>query len=210
PTSSVTWRKGIIDLQTSQKYEISQKGTVLQLLIKDLKENDSDIYTCDIGDSQSSAKLVVQGRIGGAKSDWFQSCRNKTREKGPVAELVIRDVKLSDAGEYICKSGDLKTSARVEVTGRRPLLTLAGTESGFGLNGLLKFSIPEMDREKLGGSSQDLKRKRVFLKFCCCQNHVQTQFASCCHISSCTSFPPKPYFTPSLILIMPCSSPCHF
>uniref|UniRef100_A0A670YQ26 Ig-like domain-containing protein n=1 Tax=Pseudonaja textilis TaxID=8673 RepID=A0A670YQ26_PSETE len=117
------------------------------------------------------------------------------KQRGPVAELVIRDAKLSDAGEYICKSGDLKTSARVEVTGRGPLLTLASTESGFGLHGLLKCFVYLKDS---------------FIALCCCQNHVQMQFASCCHISSCTSFPPKPYFAPSLILIVPCSSPCHF
>lgn len=61
PASAVTWRKGIADLKASKKYEISQKANVLQLTVNDLQENDSDIYTCDIGDSQSSAKLVVQG-----------------------------------------------------------------------------------------------------------------------------------------------------
>ncbi|KAK9396008.1 obscurin [Crotalus adamanteus] len=149
PTSAVTWRKGIVDLQAGQKYEISQKGTILQLLVKDLRENDSDIYTCDIGDSQSSAKLVVQGlpvvfnqelqnkeaQEGNKirltcelnKSDvpvqWMKGNvvlevgdKYEFKQRGPVTELVIRDAKPSDAGEYICKSGDLKTSARVEVT----------------------------------------------------------------------------------------------
>ncbi|KAG8138687.1 hypothetical protein E2320_001556 [Naja naja] len=136
PTSSVTWRKGILDLQASQKYEISQKGTVLQLLVKDLKENDSDIYTCDIGDSQSSAKLVVQelqnkeAQEGNKvrltcelnKPDvpvqWMKGNivleagdKYEFKQRGPVAELVIRESR-----EYICKSGDLKTSAQVEVT----------------------------------------------------------------------------------------------
>lgn len=61
PASAVTWRKGIADLKASKKFEMSQKGNVLQLTVNDLEENDSDIYTCDIGDTQSSAKLVVQG-----------------------------------------------------------------------------------------------------------------------------------------------------
>lgn len=62
PASNVTWRKGIADLKATKKYEITQDGKVLQLTVNDLQENDSDIYTCDIGDTQSSAKLVVQGR----------------------------------------------------------------------------------------------------------------------------------------------------
>ncbi|XP_029139630.1 obscurin [Protobothrops mucrosquamatus] len=149
PASAVTWRKGIVDLQAGQKYEISQKGTILQLLMKDLRENDSDIYTCDIGDSQSSAKLVVQGlpvvfnqelqnkeaqegnkvrltcelNKSNVPVQWMKGNvvleagdKYEFKQRGPVTELVIRDAKPSDAGEYICKSGDLKTSARVEVT----------------------------------------------------------------------------------------------
>ncbi|XP_029863782.1 obscurin isoform X27 [Aquila chrysaetos chrysaetos] len=60
--SSVVWRKGIAELRTSRKYEITQKGQVLQLTIKNLEKSDSDTYTCDIGDAQSRAKLVVQGQ----------------------------------------------------------------------------------------------------------------------------------------------------
>lgn len=43
------------------------------------------------------------------------------KQRGTVAELVIRDAKTSDAGEYACSTGELKTSARVEVTGRQSL-----------------------------------------------------------------------------------------
>uniref|UniRef100_A0A8B9M7M9 Obscurin, cytoskeletal calmodulin and titin-interacting RhoGEF n=2 Tax=Neoaves TaxID=3078114 RepID=A0A8B9M7M9_9AVES len=60
--SSVVWRKGIAELRTSRKYEITQKGQILQLTIKNLEKSDSDTYTCDIGDAQSRAKLVVQGQ----------------------------------------------------------------------------------------------------------------------------------------------------
>ncbi|XP_074757193.1 obscurin isoform X8 [Athene noctua] len=60
--SSVVWRKGIAELRTGRKYEITQKGQVLQLTINNLEKSDSDTYTCDIGDAQSRAKLVVQGQ----------------------------------------------------------------------------------------------------------------------------------------------------
>ncbi|GAB0185061.1 obscurin [Grus japonensis] len=59
---SVVWRKGIAELRASRKYEITQKGQVLQLTINNLEKSDSDTYTCDIGDAQSRAKLVVQGQ----------------------------------------------------------------------------------------------------------------------------------------------------
>lgn len=58
----MVWRKGIAELRASKKYEITQKGQVLQLTINNLEKSDSDTYTCDIGDAQSRAKLVVQGR----------------------------------------------------------------------------------------------------------------------------------------------------
>lgn len=60
--SSVVWRKGIAELRAGRKYEITQKGQVLQLTIKNLEKSDSDTYSCDIGDAQSRAKLTVQGR----------------------------------------------------------------------------------------------------------------------------------------------------
>ncbi|XP_029444171.1 obscurin isoform X11 [Rhinatrema bivittatum] len=61
PAASVIWRKGMVDLKTSKKHELSQKGTDLKLTVNELETNDSDTYTCDIGDAQSRAKLFVQG-----------------------------------------------------------------------------------------------------------------------------------------------------
>uniref|UniRef100_G1KFT9 Obscurin, cytoskeletal calmodulin and titin-interacting RhoGEF n=1 Tax=Anolis carolinensis TaxID=28377 RepID=G1KFT9_ANOCA len=145
PASTVTWRKGITDLKASKKCEISQKGNVLQLTVNDLVESDSDIYTCDIGDTQSSAKLVVQGRkchlVSLSRAEegskvrlscelnkpdlpvqWMKgsevlqaSDKYELKQRGSVAELVIRDAKAADAGEYTCAVGEVKTSARVEV-----------------------------------------------------------------------------------------------
>ncbi|KAG6929398.1 obscurin, cytoskeletal calmodulin and titin-interacting RhoGEF, partial [Chelydra serpentina] len=57
---TVTWRKGMVELKTSKKYEIIQKGNILQLAINALEKSDSDTYTCDVGEAQSRAKLIVQ------------------------------------------------------------------------------------------------------------------------------------------------------
>ncbi|XP_074841400.1 obscurin isoform X2 [Carettochelys insculpta] len=59
---AVTWRKGMIELKTSHKYEITQKGNILQLTVNAVEKSDSDTYTCDIGEAQTRAKLTVQGQ----------------------------------------------------------------------------------------------------------------------------------------------------
>ncbi|XP_030053285.1 obscurin isoform X2 [Microcaecilia unicolor] len=61
PATSVTWRKGMMDLKPSKKHELNQKGAILNLKVNELEKNDSDTYTCDIGDAQTRAKLSVQG-----------------------------------------------------------------------------------------------------------------------------------------------------
>ncbi|XP_041423263.1 obscurin isoform X2 [Xenopus laevis] len=58
--SSVTWRKGIMEIKSSEKYEISQKGNALSLQVNDLEKSDSDLYVCDIKDAQTKANLTVK------------------------------------------------------------------------------------------------------------------------------------------------------
>lgn len=48
---------------TGGRYELTQKGTVLILKVKDLEKSDSEVYTCDIGSAKSTAKLMVKGKI---------------------------------------------------------------------------------------------------------------------------------------------------
>lgn len=60
--SCVAWLKGHTELAAGGRFEMSQKETVLALTIKHLEENDSDIYTCDVGTAKSMAKLTVNGR----------------------------------------------------------------------------------------------------------------------------------------------------
>lgn len=60
--SCVAWLKGHTELTAGGRYEMSQKEKVLALTIKHLEENDSDIYTCDVGTAKSMAKLTVNGK----------------------------------------------------------------------------------------------------------------------------------------------------
>uniref|UniRef100_A0A8C3YS51 Obscurin n=1 Tax=Catagonus wagneri TaxID=51154 RepID=A0A8C3YS51_9CETA len=62
PAASVTWRKGLTELRASGKHTPSQEGLTLRLTISALEKADSDTYTCNIGQAQSQARLLVQGR----------------------------------------------------------------------------------------------------------------------------------------------------
>lgn len=63
PASKVTWLKGKKEITAGGRFELTQKGTVLILKVKDLEKSDSEVYTCDIGSVKSTAKLTVKGKI---------------------------------------------------------------------------------------------------------------------------------------------------
>ncbi|XP_072536379.1 obscurin isoform X3 [Salminus brasiliensis] len=58
--TKVNWLKGVKEIKAGRKYQITQKGTVLILTVKDLDQTDSDTYTCDIGTAKCTATLTVQ------------------------------------------------------------------------------------------------------------------------------------------------------
>nr|XP_057924200.1 obscurin isoform X3 [Doryrhamphus excisus] len=58
--SLVTWLKGHTELKAGGRFEMCQKEGALTLTIKQLEEEDSDIYTCDVGTAKSMAKVTVK------------------------------------------------------------------------------------------------------------------------------------------------------
>uniref|UniRef100_A0A5F8GI76 Obscurin n=1 Tax=Monodelphis domestica TaxID=13616 RepID=A0A5F8GI76_MONDO len=68
PAATVSWRKGITELQATRKHVPSQAGTALKLTISALDKGDSDTYTCDIdytcacGEEKTTATLTVKGK----------------------------------------------------------------------------------------------------------------------------------------------------
>ncbi|MEE6467486.1 hypothetical protein FKM82_007266 [Ascaphus truei] len=142
---AVTWRKGIVELQSSDKYEMTQKGSVLSLKVHALEQSDSDTYICDIGDTQTKASLSVKALPVRFKQDlkdleveegstvtlscevtkpdapvvWKKGItilQANDKQEGSVSELVICDLVLEDAGDYTCVCGDQQTTAAVRVT----------------------------------------------------------------------------------------------
>lgn len=62
PNVPVEWRRGDTVLRSSDKYEIRQEGTHVELIIYDVEAEDAGDYTCDSGDQQTTASLQVKGR----------------------------------------------------------------------------------------------------------------------------------------------------
>ncbi|XP_051524815.1 obscurin [Myxocyprinus asiaticus] len=54
------WRKDGAILTANEKYEILQVGKSLTLIVRKLKKDDGGEYTCDIGSSQTKAKVIVR------------------------------------------------------------------------------------------------------------------------------------------------------
>ncbi|MGH0172362.1 UNVERIFIED_CONTAM: hypothetical protein FKN15_002661 [Acipenser sinensis] len=61
PGAPVEWKKKDVVLQPSEKYEMSQEGTVAELVIYSLQAKDTGEYTCDTGDQKTTATLTVIG-----------------------------------------------------------------------------------------------------------------------------------------------------
>uniref|UniRef100_A0A8C5ZVZ4 non-specific serine/threonine protein kinase n=1 Tax=Marmota marmota marmota TaxID=9994 RepID=A0A8C5ZVZ4_MARMA len=142
PASTVTWRKGLKELRASGKHMLSQEGLALRLTIRTLEKTDSDTYTCDIGQAQSQAQLLVQGewlvQPQCSRVPWLSAPRGLRwallkltleallRQEGAVLELVIRDLQPQDGGKYSCSFGDQTTSATLSVKGEHLCLSFIG------------------------------------------------------------------------------------
>ncbi|XP_038654386.1 obscurin isoform X3 [Scyliorhinus canicula] len=148
PNIAVQWTKGFTPLHASAKYEMKQKGLIVELVIHKLKSEDSGRYTCNIGDQQTSASLKVNAlpvlfkqvlenkeaeegstttlhcelTKSDASIEWrkgtvvlHSSVKYKVKQEGPIAELIIFNLKPEDTGEYTCDSGDQQTTASLKV-----------------------------------------------------------------------------------------------
>lgn len=59
--AAVKWKKAGTVLRPSEKYKMHQTGSVAELTIRHLSEADGGEYTCDTGDQQTTAAVLVKG-----------------------------------------------------------------------------------------------------------------------------------------------------
>ncbi|XP_032387933.1 obscurin isoform X4 [Etheostoma spectabile] len=105
--STVIWLKGHTELKAGGRYEMSQKKGVLTLTIKDLEENDTDIYTCDVGTAKSMAKVTVNALPASFK----EKLKNQEKKQGETVTLCCKLSKPVDCvqwkkGSEILKAGE--------------------------------------------------------------------------------------------------------
>uniref|UniRef100_A0A3Q1BNW2 non-specific serine/threonine protein kinase n=1 Tax=Amphiprion ocellaris TaxID=80972 RepID=A0A3Q1BNW2_AMPOC len=92
--STVIWLKGHTELKAGGRYEMSQKEGVLTLIIKQLEEEDTDIYTCDVGTAKSMAKVTVKA----LPASFNEKLKNQEKKEG---ETVMLRCELSKPGANI-------------------------------------------------------------------------------------------------------------
>lgn len=69
----VQWKKDRSLLRPGDKYRMKQVGVVVELTIGKLSAADAGEYTCDTGDHQTAAALLVKGRALGYLSEAIAS-----------------------------------------------------------------------------------------------------------------------------------------
>ncbi|XP_073724075.1 obscurin [Misgurnus anguillicaudatus] len=92
PDTSVEWRKGNNLLKSGEKYQIRQRGSVLELKIFNLTHEDSGVYSCTCGNAQTSANITVSA---------YQLVTFKEKLKNLVADegkTITLHCELSKAG----------------------------------------------------------------------------------------------------------------
>lgn len=60
-TVTPVWMKDGIVLTADDKHELLQSGKSMALIVHSLSKDDAGLYTCDLGTSQTKAKVYVHG-----------------------------------------------------------------------------------------------------------------------------------------------------
>lgn len=63
PNAAVVWSKGGLELQADGRREPRQRGHTAELVLRDLRKEDTGEYTCACGPQATSAALTVTGGL---------------------------------------------------------------------------------------------------------------------------------------------------
>lgn len=87
-------------------------------------ENGTATFCCELNKSTAAVEWRKGDRALEPNDKFTMSC------EGTTAELVIRDLDLTDAGDYTCCYGDQKTTAALTVNGKKEkIIKLSGLYS---------------------------------------------------------------------------------
>ncbi|XP_068196494.1 obscurin [Antennarius striatus] len=108
PDVPLEWRKGELGLCPCAKYEIRQKGFLATLVIHNVDAEDSGSYTCDNGDTQSIAQLVVKAQAVLFKTQ----LQNLEKEAGNCASFRCQTAKPGANVVWRCGETVLASSSK--------------------------------------------------------------------------------------------------
>lgn len=89
-----------------------------ELQNEEAKEGKQVKLTCELSKPDTPVKWMKGDTV------LYASEKYEFKQHGTVAELIIRDVKSIDSGDYTCSTGELKTTARVKVKGRQRYIAM--------------------------------------------------------------------------------------
>ncbi|XP_071285988.1 obscurin-like, partial [Agelaius tricolor] len=125
-SAAVEWRKGGMGLQPSQKYEMRQRGCLVELLIHNLRLEDTGEYSCDTGDQETRAALNVK-----ALPVLFQKqLKDEEAEEGAAVKFQCELTKDNAAVEWRKGTMELFPCAKyqIKLSGRRAELVIHNVE----------------------------------------------------------------------------------
>ncbi|KAE8294141.1 Obscurin [Larimichthys crocea] len=148
PGTPVQWKKGDNVLTNTEKYQMKQSGSTVELLIRKSQPEDSGTYSCVCDDIKTTATIIITGipvtfkqklrnqeaveegsvtlrcelSKPGVSVEWRKDAqllkkgqKYEMKQEGRVAEMLIKNLILSDAAEYSCSVGTVVTSADIKV-----------------------------------------------------------------------------------------------
>ncbi|XP_022616679.1 obscurin-like [Seriola dumerili] len=135
PDTPVQWKKGDNVLTGGEKYQMKQNGSTLELLIRKSQPEDSGTYSCvsipvTFKQKLKNQEAVEEGSVTlrcelskpGVPVEWRRDAqlliegeKYQMKQEGRVAEMLIKNLTLTDTAEYCCFAGTVVTSADIKV-----------------------------------------------------------------------------------------------